>query len=338
MLRRRTGRGRPLWRVGRIGVFAGVCCLTVGAVVTPGAAIAAPSLASSGQRPVYVTNAGSRNISTFMVDVATGQPALAGALVDGDVGVRQMVFAPDARTAYASNSGSGTVSVYRVGLGGQLTQLPGAVGTVSTGGNVPLGIAVTPRGHMLYVAQVASDSVASFTIASDGSLTPSQTTSTSVSSPRGLAVTPDGRFLFIGHGELGKDRPTSVGAVTAFAINGDGSLAPVGSPIRVGRFCGALATTPDGRYLYLTCTDTDEIYGFAIGADGQLTPLPRSPYAVSDYPEGIATSPDGRFVWSLQGRARRVQCRRRGDAACPARLTLPHRRPGSRLQLRLRPA
>jgi DNA-binding beta-propeller fold protein YncE len=83
----------------------------------------------------------------------------------------------------------------------------------------------------------------------------------------------------------------------------------------VGRFCGATAITPDGHRLYLICQDTDEIYGFAIGSDGELTPLPRSPYAVSDFPEGITTSPDGRFVYTASlGWA----ASRRTPARCPA--------------------
>jgi 6-phosphogluconolactonase (cycloisomerase 2 family) len=240
---------------------------------------------------VYVTNSSSRNISTFAVDVTTGQPTLTGDLVKADQGVRQMAFTPDARTAYASDAGSGTISVYSVGAGGQLTELPGDAGSVSSGGDTPVGIVVRPDGHTLYIAHVDSASVTAFTINSDGTLTPLRTATASVADPRGLAVTPDGRFLYVGHGDH-----TSIGAITAFAINADGTLTSIGSPIKAGGFCGALAITPDGHHLYLTCSDSDGIYGYAIGSDGALTPLPHSPYAVSDYPEAIATSPDGRFV------------------------------------------
>jgi len=282
----------------RIGIFAGVCCLTISTVVPAGSAAAGPSAAPAAERPLYVTNSDSATISTFTVDVTTGRPALTDELVKAGEGVRQMVFTPDARMAYATNTGEDTISVYTVGPRGRLTRLPGRAGTVETGGDTPFGTVVTPRGHTLYVAHVFGNSVAAFTITSDGSLSPLGITTTTVANPRGLAVTPDGRFLYVGHGLPGEDRPTSVGAITAFAINDDGSLTSVGSPIRVGRFCGATAITPDGRRLYLVCQDTDEIYGFAIGSDGELTPLARSPYAVSDFPEGITTSPDGRFVYT----------------------------------------
>ncbi|MFI5891653.1 beta-propeller fold lactonase family protein [Actinoplanes sp. NPDC051513] len=276
----------------RIGVVAGVCCLAAGVGAGAGPAVAD---SPAGERPLYVTNSDTANISTFATDVPTGQPVLSRDLAEAKDGVRQMAFTPDGRMAYAANTDVvGTISVYRVGAHGRLTE----AGVVPTGGDTPLGIAVTPDGRSLFVAHVFSDTVAGFTIASDGSLKRLRTTATSVANPRGLALTPDGRFLYVGHGDPGEGRPDSVGALTVFAVNRDGSLTSIGTPIRVGRFCGALSSTPDGHRLYLVCQDTSEIYGYAIGAGGGLTPLPGSPYTPAHFPEGITTSPDGRFVYT----------------------------------------
>ena len=221
-----------------------MCSLTISAVILSGSAIAGPSLVAAAERPVYVTNADDTNdISTFTVDLTTGHPTLADELVKAGDGVRQMAFTPNARTAYASNSADNTISVYTVGPRGKLTPLAGKAGTVKAGGITPAGLAVTPNGHTLYVAHVDSNSVSAFTIASDGGLRLSATVSTSVDNPRGLSMTPDGRFLYAGHGDPNEGRPTSVGAITAFAIQGNGSLTPAGTPIRVGRFCGQSAIT-----------------------------------------------------------------------------------------------
>lgn len=280
---------------GAVGVVAGACLLVTSFAATSGSAVAEPPPAPAGTRPVYVTNADVTNdISHFTVDLGTGRPVLTGRLVEAGDGVRQMTFTPDGRMAYAANAGAGTISVYRIGPRGRLA--PAA--TVETGGTTPVGITVAPNGHTLYAADVDRSTVTVFAIASDGSITRRQTLPTAVNNPRGLAMTPDGRFLYAGHGDPGPNRASSVGAVTAYAVNDDGSLTAVGSPVRVGRFDGDLAVTPDGRRMYVISQDTDQVFGFAVRADGQLTALPGSPYTTSSFPEGIAITPDGRFVYT----------------------------------------
>ena len=76
-----------------------------------------------------------------------------------------MTFTPDGRNAYASNSDDVTISAFSVGPLGRLTLLPGAAGTVHTGGTTPLGISVRPDGHTLYVADVDDSTVTAYTIA-----------------------------------------------------------------------------------------------------------------------------------------------------------------------------
>jgi 6-phosphogluconolactonase (cycloisomerase 2 family) len=266
-----------------------LACLVSG-LLPSGAAVAA----LPGGRTVYVTNSDDPpSISTFAVDLANGRPTRSGALVPAGAGVRMLVFTPDARMAYAVNTETDSIFTYQVGGQGKLTRVGDPVPTGST----PFGTVVTPDGRMLYTAQVFGDSIAAFAIGSDGALNARDTKLTEVPGPRGLAVTPDGRFLYVGHGDPGPGRPTSTGAISTYAINADGTLTLVGAPIRVGRFCGALSITPDGRRVYMTCTDTDDIHGFSIGSDGRLTVLPGSPYKVFDFPEGITTSPDGGFVY-----------------------------------------
>ena len=282
-------------------IFAGVFSLTVAAVVPAGAAVAEPSSVSGGDRPVYVTNADSADISTFATDVTTGHPVLTDRkLAPAGRGVRQMTFTPDGRTAFAANPDvvigpdrHGTISVYQVGPHGRLTPKE----TVGSGGETPLGVAVALDGRTLYVANVFGKTVVAFRIAADGSIKQFRTFPVTINNPRGLALSPDGRFLYLSYGDNTDDRPTSVGGISTFAIGRDGGLTEVGPPVRVGRFDATMAITADGRYLYVDSTDTDQVFGFAIGSDGRLAPLPRSPYDVSDWPEGITVTPDGRFVY-----------------------------------------
>lgn len=215
-----------------------------------------------------------------------------------------MAITPDARFAFAGNSGDSTISAYLIGPQGILAPLPGAASTVVSGGETPVGGVISPNGHTLYFAHVFEEtanggSIAAFSVASNGSLHPlGLPLVTTEPHPRGLVITPDGRFLYAGHGDPGAGRNSSVGAITSYAINHDGSLAPIGSPMHAGRFCGDATITPDGHRLYVLCQDFNQIFGFAIGLDGGLAPLPGSPHVVTgEFPEGIASSPDGHFLF-----------------------------------------
>jgi len=269
--------------------------------------------ADDHQRAVYVTNANSLDISTFLVNVVTGRPNLVNARVKAGDGVRNMAITPDGRFAYAGNSGNNTISAYSIGPQGILAPLPGTAATVVSGGQTPVGGVISPNGRTLYFAHVFEEtadggSIAAFSIASNGVIHPlGMPFVTTEPHPRGLVITPDGRFLYAGHGDPGAGRNTSVGAITSYAINTDSSLTPIGSPIHAGRFCGDATITPNGHRLYVLCQDFNQIFGFAIGSEGGLAPLPGSPHVMTGtgkFPEGIASSPDGRFLFvASPGRA-----------------------------------
>jgi 6-phosphogluconolactonase (cycloisomerase 2 family) len=62
--------------------------------------------------------------------------------------------------------------------------------------------------------------------------------------------------------------------------------------------------TPDGRFLYVTMQeagDTGDVFGYRIGASGELTPVSEKPFEAGVWTEGVATTPDGRrlYVGSL---------------------------------------
>lgn len=141
----------------------------------------------------------------------------------------------DDRLLFVVNAGSNSVSTFRVD-GATLS----LVGTTSSGGSLPVSLAIT--GHTLYVLNAGSNSIAGFDVAEDGTLTPN----TSASAPLGagasggaaIRASHDGQFLVVTekgsqtidvfpvsvHGAIGTPvRSASVG-VTPFGfdfINGD---------------------------------------------------------------------------------------------------------------------
>jgi 6-phosphogluconolactonase len=80
-----------------------------------------------------------------------------------------VVVTPDGRYAYTTNTGSGTVSSYRLRRNGDLNLLS-AVGGSTGAGSGPIDMALTEDGEYLYVLNSGTDTIASFRVGADGSL------------------------------------------------------------------------------------------------------------------------------------------------------------------------
>jgi 6-phosphogluconolactonase len=198
---------------------------------------------------------------------------------------------------YVTNSGSNTISGFRVGSGGSLTPVPGS--PFPTGGALPEGVAISPpgpaAGGRLYVANFASNNVSAFRINADGSLTPvAGSPFPAGPSPMQPVVAPGGGRVYVtNHG--------SPGGVTALRRNLNGSLTQIaGSPFStVDLNAFGIAITPDGRNLYAANenrannADPRRVAAFSIAADGSLSQVPGSPFVTGpagSQPIGAAVS------------------------------------------------
>jgi len=82
-----------------------------------------------------------------------------------------VVITNSGRYAYVSNTGSGTISSYRIGDNGALTLLEAVA--ANTGPNsFPIDMALNNSSRYLYVLAAGLQSVAAFRVGTDGSLTP----------------------------------------------------------------------------------------------------------------------------------------------------------------------
>ncbi|MGH9454050.1 MAG: beta-propeller fold lactonase family protein, partial [Terriglobia bacterium] len=82
-----------------------------------------------------------------------------------------VVVTNNGRLAFLSNTGTGTISSYRVAAGGTLTLLSAVAG--STGANnAPIDMSMSANSQFLYVLSAAQGTVSAFRAEPDGSLTP----------------------------------------------------------------------------------------------------------------------------------------------------------------------
>jgi DNA-binding beta-propeller fold protein YncE len=167
---------------------------------------------------------------------------------------------------------------------GELTQKPGAAGCISQGGSggcrpgVGLlgasSIATSPDGKSVYVASAGSDAVAIFNRNDDGTL---------------------------------EQLPGTAGCVSQ---GGSGGCRPgIGLNLAHG-----VATSPDGRNVYVASTFSNAVAIFSRNPDGTLDQLPDIDGCISEggsggcrpgnglvFPFGISVSPDGKSVYVVSG-------------------------------------
>jgi 6-phosphogluconolactonase len=224
-----------------------------------------------------------------------------------------LTLSQDGSFLFATNAGSGNLSVFRV-LGSRLWLSD----RVPSGGSEPN--AVAQRGRLVYVLNTAgSSSVVGFRLA-DGKLTRIPDSLRFLSgnfvNSASLAFSPDGRFLVVterstnnidvfkvladgrlsaitvnasaGPGafsvafarngallvsETGGGGPSS-SAASSYLIDAAGKLLPVTTSIpTLGAANCWNVVTPDGRFVYNSNAGTNSISGFEVGAHGELTPI-----------------------------------------------------------------
>jgi 6-phosphogluconolactonase len=269
--------------------------LGLGAILaTPTLALAPP--AASAASTLYASNWTQGAVSMFSI----GGGGLLTQLGTGITSTASLpagvAVSPNGLNLYVANENQGTVSTFAIGVGGALIQVGPPVlsgNSNSTTNSQPYGVAVSPSGANLYVANYASGTVSTFSIGGGGVLTQQGTGITTGSSgPIWVAVSPNGHNLYVTN--------YTAGTVSTFSIGAGGVLTPQGGPVSTGSGNASepenVAISPNGQDLYVTNHVDGTVSTFSIGAGG--TPTVQGAAAptgttTASGPQGIAVSPSG---------------------------------------------
>ena len=148
---------------------------------------------------------------------------------------------------YVANQGSANVSQYNA-IGGPLSALTPA--SVTAGGG-SVGVAVSPDGKSVYVANSGfEDTVSQYDVGADGTLTPKTPAAVAASSaPIAVAASPDGKSVYVtnNYRQLGVAVRRRAGrrAHTQDPIHGAGRHRP-----------DRVAVSPDGKSVYVANSDS----------------------------------------------------------------------------------
>ena len=246
---------------------------------------------------LLAVNAGSGTISVFRVHGAG--LSLVDRIPCG--GSEPVSVAQRGNLVYVLNAGgSSNVVGFRLAFNGKLRPIEKSIKFLTTANSGAASLAFSPDGQFLLVTEKLTNTVNVFRVQPDGTLgaiKPNASVGPGLFSvvfaPKGAAITT----------ETGPAGGTNASAVSSYAVDTNGTLAPISSSVpTLGAATCWQVVTPDGRFVYTSNAGSSTISGFSIAANGTLTPLPGT--VVTTQPAGstnldIAISANGKFLYTL---------------------------------------
>lgn len=207
-----------------------------------------------------------------------------------------------------TSQGDMSVESWQVNLtSGLLTQVGSEITTGAS--TMPVAIKFTPDGKAAFVVNKGvppsgADSIATYTVNGDGSLTSSgANVAAGGINPVALAIDPGGKFLFVANQGTGGIRGTS--SISVYTISGT-TLTNVfncqGTTCPVDDFASALVVSQTANFLYVTNTIgappalQGEVSQYSFdGTTGALTRV--NTYLAGTTPAGVAITPKGEYLY-----------------------------------------
>lgn len=236
-----------------------------------------------------VSNAGDGPQSLQVVDTTTGTVTQTISYAWPDAVFTGLAFSPDGSHVYVSAGGNNKIRVFGVS-GAQLTEQAAIAlpATNAAGQQVdcyPAGLAVTPDGARLVVADQMTDSATVVDLATG------QTNTIAVGhDPHGVTLSKDGRTAYV----------TNQGGNTVSVLDVHTDTPTPLATITVGTHPNQSVLGSAGSLLYVADGDSDQISVLNTATNQVVRTISLAPYSnapVGANPEGLTLSPDGQRLY-----------------------------------------
>jgi YVTN family beta-propeller protein len=200
-----------------------------------------------------------------------------------------LAFTPDGRTLYASGGGNNLIRRYTVNAGTLTEGAPIALPTTSPAGTTvnpsPAGLAVTPDGRRLLVADQQADAFSAVDLA-----TGAVHTTAAGHRPYAVVASTDGHHAYL----------TNQGANTVSVLDLTGPEPAQQKTITVGTHPNKAVASADGRKVYVANGDSDEVSVIDTATAAVTRTISLAPYPgaqAGSNPDALALSRDGRTLY-----------------------------------------
>ncbi len=255
---------------------------------------------NESSRLLITVDAGSDEITSFRVG-RTG--ALRWADRIGSGGDHPISVTIHGSLVYVVNDGGdGNIAGFRIDRHGDLHAIAGSARPLSASGSGPAEIAFTPRGDALLVTEKATNRLLGYRVARNGRTSEPSILPSAGTTPFGFAFDPKGRAIV----SEASGGAAGASTVSSYRVSRHGHVGLLDGPIATGQTAACwVATTPNGRFAYVTNTGSGTVTGFAIRRDGSLKLLDADGVTgvtgPGTSPADLATSADGKFLYVLNG-------------------------------------
>ncbi|HEY3611193.1 MAG TPA: bifunctional YncE family protein/alkaline phosphatase family protein [Pseudonocardiaceae bacterium] len=247
------------------------------------------SAVSPDGRTMLAVNAGDANQSVQVVNTATSTVMQTLTYQSPQAVFTGVAYSPDGTRAYVSGGGNNVIRTYTVS-GGHLTEtapivLPKTNPSGAAVNMYPAGLAVTPDGKRLVIADQLADAATVVDLA-----TGKPQTVPVGHDPYGVVLSRNGATAYV----------TNQGGNTVSVLDIAGAAPVVTSAITVGTHPNMVIRNADGTRLYVANGDSDEISVIDTRTNRVTHSVSLAPYRnaqVGANPEGLSLSPDGRTLY-----------------------------------------